>query len=161
MKRVAAASSLWTWTCYSPAALENALEEYCEYDGGQGMPVGGDDEHDRLMRIYSQNLAIDKGMVVLALVTPYGWNLLDGYYRRSNLHNFRRGWVTLLRALEMPAPQCPGPVRCRIAGDDRLELPACKQGNGCETLYRQFEEHRGLAIEALFAAIQRRQERTT
>lgn len=153
----------WRWGFAGEGELRRALEEYAaftldEYHAGDG----GDpdpEKMDRGYRLYSQNLAINAGMRYIGVVSPYAWTLLDRYYRKGLWGEFR-GWAKVSRRLGLPVPDCPSGRRCRVSGDDRYELPVCDVGRSCQWDRDTFEVQLGLAIAALFFALQFRQGRT-
>jgi hypothetical protein len=135
-----------------------------EYDMARGAPPAGGDpdpkKRDRAYRIYAQNEAIDGGMLYIGVVSPYAWTLLNSYYR-FGLWSKRRGWLEVARELpDFDVPYCPGQVRCRIAGDDRMDWSFCGAGPKCKDLSDRFEQEIKLAITALFFAALRRQRRS-
>jgi hypothetical protein len=152
----------WVWTFHSIAELRAALDESTTAQLKGEPPDGGDPDpnlRDRQYRVFAQNKAIAGGMIYLAAATPYGWNLIDRYYRKGFCHQMR-GWIAVAATLGMHVPKCPGLVRCRIRGDDRNERPLCRAGRSCEALHEAFQAEVDLAVTALFFAIQRRQGRT-
>ena len=157
-----AAIPIWEWTFHSVEQLRVSLEQYSEryIDGGPG--DGGDPdakERDFVYCQYAQNLAIDRAMTYIAAGSVYAWWLLDSYYRKG-YHAKRRGWIAVAAALGWKVPRCPGPVRCYVQGDDKLDRPTCPVGRSCARDYERFQEELELAISALFFAVERRQEQT-
>jgi len=149
------------WAFHSVSELRKALEEYGEYDMAEGAPSANgdnDEKRDRRGRIYAQNLEIDRGMVLIGAASPYAWCLLDRYFCKGVWAEFR-GWVGVARSVGLPLPDCWGFVRCRIVGDDRLDLPACRSGVRCQQVKTVFEEHLELCLEALLAACEFRRGR--
>ncbi len=142
----------WLWPFYSEAALKHALQDYTEYVMAQGAPPDGGDpdptKRDRAYRIYAQNREIDRRMGVLEDIGP--WRLLESYYRRGQCIE-RKGWVETLRFCGQSRPNCPGPVRCRVEGDDRLDLPTCRVTKDCRAMRDQFEIQISRAIATLFS----------
>jgi len=150
----------WTWTFYSAAELRVALEEYTAFEPGVGVPDGGGmetDEPDRIYRIYAQNHTIDRGMREL-LKTPKLWLLLHRYYRQGAWSEFK-GWMGPAREFGLAVPTCPGPYRCRVGVDNRMDLPTCPSGYGCLSAYDRFQASLTMAIEALLRAVKDRQQR--
>jgi len=157
--------SVWEWHFRSADELRVAMEDYYEYDMAQGAPPPNPDATlDRRGRIYAQNKEIDRAMVFVGAASPYAYHILDGYYRRiGGLSRQRKGWVVVARALQtqgLRAPACPGPVRCALPGDDRHHLPLCPKGRECMAMWTTFEGHLSLCLAALFAAHERRWQRT-
>lgn len=150
---------VWSWHFHSPAELRVALEEYTAFEPGSAPPGGeggaNPDQTDRMYRIYAQNKAIDRGMRDL-LRTPKLWTLLHRYYRHAAWAEFK-GWIAPAREFGLPVPTCPGPYRCRVGVDNRMDLPTCPSGYGCLSAYDRFQASLSLAIEALFHALEVRQ----
>ncbi len=150
---------VWSWYFRSPAELRCALEEYTAFEPGFAIPGGSGgsdpDQVDRMYRIYAQNRAIDRGMRDL-LKTPKLWSLLHRYYRHAAWAEFK-GWIGPAREFGLVVPRCPGPYRCRVGVDNRMDLPTCEAGHGCLSARDRFEASLSLAIEALFDALEARQ----
>lgn len=154
-ERAATSESVWTWRFYGEHELRAALEEYTEYILAQGAPPDNGDpdptKKDRAWRIYAQNREIDRRMKRLEGTVPHWWRLIDSYYRQGLWGEFR-GWTKTGRLIGLTIPQCPGPVRCLIPGDDRLDLPTCRVGRHCQWDRDTFEVQLSLALTALLHA---------
>ena len=157
------ASPVWMWRFWSTSELRVALEQYTEYVMAQGAPPDGGDPDpermDRTYRIYVQNRAIDSGMKHLLWENRSAWKIINFYYRQGFWAEFR-GWTVPARAVGIEVPVCFGSMRCQVSGDDRLYLPLCRRGQDCDAKRRVFEERLTGALEALFAAVEVRQQRT-
>lgn len=160
---VRAADPAWTWRFHSEDDLRRALEEYAEPFFQGEPPDGGDPDptmRDRSYRLYAKNRAIDRGMAYIGAASPYAWTLINTHFRGGQCAR-RRGWIATAAVLNRKfdagfyVPKCPGPVRCRVAGDDRMDRPLCRMGKACEKAHEHFECQLELAVAGLFWAIKR------
>jgi hypothetical protein len=136
------------------------LEDYTEYHQAKGAPGDGSDPDpeklDREYRIYAQNKQIDEGMRDIKREYHRQWDILHGYYRMG-LWCERKGWHKVAVAmLHWQLPQCPGPYRCCVPGDDRRYLTTCPVGDDCCEAWRDFDSVLDEAIEILLGAIEDR-----
>ena len=148
----------WRWEFTSEGEVRKCLEEYTTFGLAQGTPsVGGDlfdpNQLDRETRVYAQNRSIDLGMILLKRDDHKAWDLLHGYYRMGAWHD-RRGWYLVARMLGWDVPAvCSGSVRCRVRGDNRMDLLLCRVGAPCDQLHEHFLDEEDRAVGLLYAIV--------
>lgn len=159
---VESGESVWAWTFYSIEELTTALEHYADHDDQRPPSMGGDvvdpERRDRYTRHLARCAEIDRGMRLLAWEDRTLWRVLNQFYLQG-MWVERLGWVAPARAAGLDVPICLRSMRCRVQGDDRMELRACARGEDCQAHYERFtQEVLPAAVRALWHTLGGRRE---
>lgn len=144
------------------AMVHDGLEQYTAFTDGikigrYGEMVGGEVDGDAYQCALRKRKEIDWCLATLDRVLQR--QLLHAYYCGGlSLHH--RGWAETARRVRVQGVQppriCPGPVRCRVPGDDRYHLQTCDVGKTCQWDHDTFERQLWLAHEALWRTHEKR-----